>query len=1222
MSSFESVVEAAAVQWLEQLGWQHVTGSELAETGERGAGKLAVLLEGRLRAAVQRINPGLNWESVDEVMRAVTRLDLPSLEERNLKFQELVRGGVALRVKGKDGGERGELAWLLDVEDASKNDWLVVSQLTVVEANNTRRPDLVLYVNGLPLAVIELKNPGEEQATIEGAFNQLQLYKTQIPSLFTTNEVLVVSDGTEARMGSLTGGFDRFGPWRTIEGKELAPGSQPRLEVLLKGLFEHRRFLDYIYNFVLWETHDGFVKKIAGYHQYHAVNKAVAATVRASATTGDQRIGVVWHTQGSGKSIAMVFYASKILREPAMKNPTLVVVTDRNDLDGQLFGQFGAAAGLMPAPVQAASRMDLREKLQVASGGVIFTTIQRFSLTDEERGAAAEYPALSERRNIVVIVDEAHRTQYGFETTIDQKTGEVKRGFAQNVRDALPNASFIGFTGTPIDFEDRSTQAVFGDYIDTYTIRQAVEDGATVPIYYEARLANIHLADDEKPLIDEQFDAVTEDEQEATRDKLKSTWGKLEALVGTPTRLQLVASDLLSHWEARLEILDGKAMIICMSRRICVDMYNELVRLRPEWHSDADESGVIKIVMTGSGEDPVEFHPHVRGKARQQVIEKRFKDPSDPLKIVIVRDMWLTGFDVPCAHTLYVDKPMQGHGFLQAIARVNRRYKDKPAGLVVDYLGLAEELRKAIKTYSDRRDRNPAEPLEEQALMVLQEKLEVVRAMFHGFDYRGFFSLEPTARLTALAGGVDHICGLDPGDPDAGKKRFLDAMFLLNKAAAIALHMEDARQYRDEIGYFQAIQSNIQKYTVRGDSGKTDAELNAAIRQIVSGAITSGGVIDVLGDAGIQKPDISVLSDEFLETLKKSQHKNLQLELLKKLLSDEIQRQSGRNVVASRKFSEMLENTLLRYKNRTIDATQVILELIEQSKELRDASKRGEALGLTEDELAFYDALADHENVREVMQDHVLATIAQDLVRTIRGSVSIDWTKKESVRADMRRNVKRLLKLHGYPPDKQAAAVLTVIEQAEQVCKDWAYSAPAKYEPMDARQVVVKELVVGDVIPFQNAIPLFDLQIAAGGFAPVEHVESNLAQYRWVVPGGKTRPGPGLFVAQVVGESMNKVIPNGAWCVFRQDPVGSRQNKVVVACHDALRDPELGGNFTVKRYESEKVDDGQGGWRHSVVRLKPESTDDGFEPFVFEAGAVEEGELRVVAELVEVLGQG
>ena len=1040
MSGFESVVEEAAIAWLTELGWQHVSGPVLAPDGESPErdSYRAVVLEGRLRRALARINDHLPREALDEVVRAVTRLDSPSLEERNHAFHKHVREGVAVKVK-KDGRERGDLAWLFDHDDPEQNDWLVVSQLTVVEGNNKRRPDLVLYVNGLPLAVIEFKDPANPNATVEGAHNQLQLYKDQIPALFTTNEILVISDGTEARVGSITAGVERFGPWRTIDGTALAPEALPRLQVLLHGLFERRRFLDYLYHFVLWELDDGFVKKIAGYHQFHAVNKAVAATVRASSEAGDHRIGVVWHTQGSGKSISMVYYAGKVILEPAMQNPTLVVVTDRNDLDGQLYAQFCAAKDLVPNPKQAESREHLRQLLNVASGGVVFTTIQKFSLTEQERTLRDAFPPLSQRRNIVVIVDEAHRTQYGFETRIDPTTGQVTAGLAQNLRNALPNASFIGFTGTPIEFDDRSTPAVFGDYIDTYTIRQAVEDGATVPIFYEARLAKIQLADDEKPKIDEAFEEVTEDEEEPTREKLKSTWAKLEALVGTPKRLGLVAADVLDHWGRRVEILDGKAMIVCMSRRICVDLYNEIVRLRPEWHSADDDKGAIKVVMTGSGADPVEFHPHVRGRDRQKAIEKRFKDASDPLRIVIVRDMWLTGFDVPCAHTLYVDKPMQGHGLLQAIARVNRRFKDKPSGLVVDYLGLADQLRKAISSYGGDRGDKPGVPVE-VALSVLQEKFEVVRDLFHGFDYGGYFSPKATDRLAALAGGVNHICGLDPGDPDKAKKRYIEAMTALNKAAGIALHLEGARHLRDEVGFFQAVQGNIQKYTI-GGSGKTDTELHAAIRQIVSGAVTSEGVIDVFGAAGIQKPDLSVLSDEFLETVKKSEHKNLQLELLKKLLNDEIKAQSGRNVVVARKFSEMLERTLLRYQNRTIEAAQVILELIEMAKQLRDQPKRGNALGLTEDELAFYDALADHGGVREAMSDKVLATIAHDLVEAIRGSVTIDWTQKEAVRADMRRKVKRLLKHHGYPPDKQENAVVVVIEQAERVCKDWARAA-------------------------------------------------------------------------------------------------------------------------------------------------------------------------------------
>ncbi len=1220
MSAFESVVEEAAIEWLEELGWCHVSGPVLASDGaspERES-YATIVLEGRLRSALGRINPHLKAVAIGEVVRAVLRLDSPALEERNHGFHKLVRKGVELKV-ATAGGERGDIGWLFDFEEPAKNDWLVVSQLTVVEGNNKRRPDLVLYVNGLPLAVIEFKNPADLNATIEGAHNQLQLYKAQIPALFTTNEVLVVSDGTEARVGSLTAGFERFGPWRTIDGGSLAPEVLPKLQVLLYGLFEQRRFLDYLYNFVLWETDDGFIKKNAGYHQFHAVNKAVAATVLASAEAGDQRIGVIWHTQGSGKSIAMVYYAGKVILEPAMQNPTIVVVTDRNDLDGQLYAQFCAAKDLVPSPKQVESRHHLRELLNVASGGVVFSTIQKFSLTEQERKAFAPFPLLSERRNIVVIVDEAHRTQYGFETRIDPETGQVSTGFAQNLRSALPNASYIGFTGTPIEFDDRSTPAVFGDYIDTYTIRQAVEDGATVPIFYEARLARIRLDEDEKPLVDEQFEELTEDEEEPSREKLKSTWAKLEALVGTPKRLSLVAEDILAHWGRRVEIVDGKAMIVCMSRRICVDLYNEIVALRPDWHGADDDCGAIKVIMTGSGDDPVGYHPHVRGKDRQKAIEKRFKDPDDSLRIVIVRDMWLTGFDVPCAHTLYVDKPMQGHGLLQAIARVNRRFKDKPSGLVVDYLGLADQLRKAISNYGGDRQDKPGVPIE-LALAVLQEKLEVVQAIFHGFDYTGYFSPKATHRLAALAGGVNHICGLDPGDPDKAKRRYLDAMALLNKAAGIALHLEGARQFRDELGYFQAVQSNIQKYTV-SKSGKSDAELNAAIRQIVSGAITADGVIDVFGAAGIAAPDISVLSDEFLESIKKSEFKNLQLELLKKLLADEIKAQSGRNIVVARKFSEMLERTLLRYQNRTIEAAQVILELIEMSKELRDAPKRGEALGLSEDELAFYDALADHGDVREIMGDKVLAAIAHDLVETIRNSVSIDWTQKETVRADMRRKVKKLLRHHGYPPDKQSNAVKVVIEQAERVCKDWSTAPPPKGQPT----AVLSEVASANVIPFVNAIPLYDLQLAAGLFEQVGPVDEVIedgvlrdrSRWTWVEPGGRTKPGPGLFVAQVVGESMNRLIPNGSWCVFRLNPTGTRQGKVVVASHDLIRDLELGGHYTIKRYESEKVEGADGSWRHSVVRLKPESTDASFEPLVFEG--LEEGELRIVAELVEVL---
>ncbi|MBI4706193.1 MAG: type I restriction endonuclease subunit R [Deltaproteobacteria bacterium] len=1016
MTCFESIVEQAAIEWLGRLGYAYVPGWELAPDGSspERASYSTVILEGRLRAALGRIDPKLPAEALDDVVRRVTRPTSPALEENNVAFHRMLAKGAEVQVR-KGGAVRGEHAWLVDFEQPENNDWLVVNQLTVIEGKYNHRPDLVVYLNGLPIAVIELKNPETPSATLGTAWNQLQTYKKNIPTLFNTNEILVVSDGTDAKVGSLTAGFERFGPWRTVDGTEIAPDAVPKLKVLLEGLFEKRRLLDYLRHFIFWETEDGYTKKIAGYHQFHAANKAVTETVRASSKKGDRRIGVVWHTQGSGKSVSMVFYAGKIIVEPAMANPTLVVLTDRNDLDGQLFDQFAAATELVHKPEQAESREHLRELLKVASGGVVFTTLQKFGAPKGER-----MPLLSDRHNIVVIADEAHRSHY-----------EFIEGFARNLRDGLPNASFIGFTGTPIELDDRSTPAVFGDYIDTYPIAQSVEDGATVPIYYEARLARIDLPEDEKPRVDAEFEEVTEGEETTAKEKLKGKWAKLEALVGTERRLGLVAKDILDHWDRRTEILAGKAMVVCMSRRICVDLYKEIIELRPEWHSDEDEAGAVKVVMTGAASDPAEYQPHLRSKPRQKAIEKRFKDPGDPLQMVIVRDMWLTGFDVPPAHTLYLDKPMKGHTLMQAIARVNRVFRDKPSGLVVDYLGLAEQLRLAVGTYGGGQRERPGLPVE-LALAVLLEKFDVVKAMFHGFDYAGYFSTKATKRLETLTAGANHVLGL--GD---GKKRYLDAMAALNKAAGIAIHLEGARHLRDDVGFFQAVQSNLAKYTV-GGSGKSKEELHAAIRQIVSGAMTSDGVIDVFQAAGLKKPDISILSDEFLETVRQSPHRNLQIELLKKLLNDEITAQGRRNVVQARKFSEMLERTLAAYNNRSLEAAEVILELIEMARQMRDAPKRGDELRLSEDELAFYDALCAHGNVRDVMGDEVLAKIAHELVEAIRASVTIDWTQKEAVRAKMRSKVKRLLRKHGYPPDKQEAAVVTVIEQAEQVCRDWA----------------------------------------------------------------------------------------------------------------------------------------------------------------------------------------
>ena len=1024
MSVVEDHVEQAAIVWLGRQGYRHLHGPDIAP-GEPAAERATyadVVLAGRLRAALERLNPHLPAAAREEAFRRLTRPESPSLAEANRAFRRRLTQGVPVEVR-VDGETRGERAWAVDFDDPDANDWVVANQLTVIDAGHHRRPDLVVYVNGLPLAVLELKNPTDEKATLKHAWNQIQTYKAEIPTLFHTNEAVVISDGRAARVGSLTAPFERFGPWRAEDDE--TPGIRGNeLHVVIDDLFERRAFLDYVRAFQFWEPDPlapaGAIKKAAAYHQFHAVQKAVDAVAEAARAGGDRRAGVVWHTQGSGKSVSMVFLAGELIRHPSLENPTLVVLTDRNDLDDQLFGQFAAARGLIPAPVQATNREHLRELLRVASGGVVFTTLQKFGTRKGER-----MPELSARRNVIVMADEAHRSQY-----------EFVEGLARNLRDALPGATFVGFTGTPIDEEDRSTVAVFGDVIDAYTIGQAVEDKATVPIYYEARLAKIDLPEDEKPRVDEAFEEVTEDEEETTRAKLSATWARLEAMVGLKKRLRLVAQDVVEHFERRQEIVRGKAFVVCMSRRVCADLYREIVRLRPDWHSDDDGEGRVKVVMTGSAADPAALQPHVRSKDGLKTIERRFKDPDDPLHLVLVRDMWLTGFDVPPAHTIYVDKPMKGHTLMQAIARVNRVWRDKPSGLVVDYLGVADELRKAVGTYGGRRGERPGAPVEE-ALDVLREKVDIVRAMFHGFDPSGYFSSDPADQVDTLAAGADHVLAIQDG-----KERFLEATALMNKAAGIAIHLEEARPLRDDVAFYQAVRKTVRKYaTGTGGSGRSDEELGAAIRQIVSSAVHSDGVIDVFGEAGLDRPDLSILSEEFLASVRESPHRNLQIEALRKLLQGEIKVQERRNVVQARRFSEMLEKTVLGYQNRSLEAAEVVLELIEMARAIREAPKRGEALGLTDDELAFYDALADHGGVREVMGDSVLGAIAHDLVDAVRRSVSIDWTEKEAVRAKMRARVKRLLRRHGYPPEQADAAVATVIEQAEHVAREWAWTS-------------------------------------------------------------------------------------------------------------------------------------------------------------------------------------
>ena len=951
------------------------------------------------------------------------------------------------RARQAGGSIAGAQARLIDFDKPDNNDWLAVNQFTVAEGQHTRRPDVVLFVNGLPLAVIELKNPADENATIWSAWQQFQTYQTQIPALFATNAALVVSDGMEARIGALGAGKEWFKPWRTITGREVASARLTELQVVLEGVFEKRRFLDLIRYFIVFEDEGAgkLVKKMAGYHQFHAVNVAVEETLRATqfdqgeergrylaghqpgGDPGDRRVGVVWHTQGSGKSLTMAFYAGRVILHPTMENPTIVVITDRNDLDDQLFGTFSRCRDLLRyAPEQAESREDLRDKLRRGSGGVVFTTIQKFF--SEEKGD--RHPVLSDRRNIVVIADEAHRSQYDF---ID--------GFARHMRDALPHASFIGFTGTPIEKTDANTRAVFGDYISVYDIQRAVMDGATVPIYYESRLAKLELKESERPRIDPEFEEATEGEEVERKEKLKTKWAQLEAVVGSENRLKLIARDLVDHFENRLATLDGKAMVVCMSRRICVELYREIVKLRPAWHHEDDKQGSIKVVMTGSPSDPLEWQAHIRNKPRREALAERFRlpaeasaqagNPKSPFQIVIVRDMWLTGFDAPSLHTMYVDKPMRSHGLMQAIARVNRVFKDKPGGLVVDYLGLADELKKALATYTESGGTGKTALDQAEAVAVMLEKYEVCLGLFYGFDWSKWVSGTPQERLSLLPAAQEHILAQDDG-----KNRLLRAVTELSQAFALAVPHEEALKIRDNVGFFQAVRTVLAKSTP-GDR-KTDEELEHAIRQIISKAVVSDEVIDIFAAAGLKKPDISILSDEFLAEVRDMPQRNLAVELLQKLLKGEIKNRARRNVVQARSFAELLEQAVRKYQNRAIETAQVIEELIQLAKDMRAANARGEELKLNEDELAFYDALEVNDSAVKVLGEPTLVKIARELVETVRKNVTIDWTMRENVRAQLRVIVKRILRKYGYPPDKQEKATQTVLEQAELLSGEWA----------------------------------------------------------------------------------------------------------------------------------------------------------------------------------------
>ena len=1063
----EAAVEQALLDQLRALDYSIEREEDIGPDGHRPEREShdEVVLKKRFEGAVARLNPGLPFEARQDAVRRVMQSELPSLLEENRRLHKLMTEGVDVEYYANDGTLTAGKVTLIDFEHPEQNDWLAVSQFVVINGQNNRRPDVVVFVNGLPLGVIELKAPGSAGAHLLGAFNQLQTYKKQIPALFNTNALLVTSDGIAARVGSLSADLERFMPWRTTDGTDVASKGAPELSTLIEGVFEHRRLLDLLCHFTVFgETGSGLAKIIAGYHQFHAVRHAVTSTIRASGLVqdaaedpadyglrsvktqcrGDRRAGVIWHTQGSGKSLLMAFYAGQLVKHPAMANPTLVVLTDRNDLDDQLFSTFSMCRDLIrQTPVQAESREDLQKVLSSrASGGVIFTTLQKFGASSDDGRAEP----LTTRRNVVVIADEAHRSQYGFKAKVDAKTGEISYGFAKYMRDALPNASFIGFTGTPIEADDVNTPAVFGNYIDVYDISRAVEDGATVPIYYESRLARIELDEEEKPKIDAEVNELTEEDSEADQERFKKKWSTVEALVGSDKRLALVAKDMVAHFEDRVAALDGKAMVVCMSRRICVKLYDEIVKLRPDWHSADDNAGAVKIVMTGAASDPQEWQQHIGNKARRDLLAKRARDPKDPLKLVIVRDMWLTGFDAPCMHTMYVDKPMQGHGLMQAIARVNRVFRDKPAGLIVDYIGIAQNLKSALQQYSKNDQENTGVD-EAQAIAVMMEKYEVVRDLYHGYDYVSAMSGTPQKRLAMMAGAIEWILDLQQKlaakeKTKEGKKnahrRYQDAVLALSKAFALASASDEAREIREEVGFFQAIRAALVKSST--GSGVTQQERELAIQQIVSRAVVSTEIVDILAAAGIKSPDISILSDEFLVEVQQMETKNLALEALRKLINDGIRSRSKANVVQTKAFSERLEDAVARYHANAITTAEVLQELIQLAKDIRAARQRGEESGLSDEEIAFYDALAENESAVQMMGDDKLKLIAHELLMSLRANVSVDWAHRDSARARMRVLVKRILRKYGYPPDLQDTAVQTVLQQAEALSSGWSVS--------------------------------------------------------------------------------------------------------------------------------------------------------------------------------------
>ncbi|MEM8514444.1 type I restriction enzyme R subunit [Massilia sp. MP_M2] len=1050
----EDQLEQETLGWLTDTGYSYVYGPEIAVDGDapERSNYTQVVLVDRLREAMSQLNPLVPCVAREDALRQVLNLDTPVLLSANRLFHRMLVNGVPVEYQ-RDGETRGDFVRLIDFANVTGNEWLAVNQFSIKGPKHTRRPDILLFVNGLPLVLLELKNPADENADIWKAYDQIETYKEQIPDLFQYNEVLVIADGTEARMGSLSSNAERYMAWRTIDGVALDPlGQFNELETLVRGVLAPAYLLDFLRFFVLFEDDGTLIKKIAGYHQFHAVRAAIMQVVAASRPEGTQKGGVVWHTQGSGKSITMTCFAARVMRETAMENPTIVVITDRNDLDGQLFGVFSLSQDLLrEQPVQALTRQDLRAKLaNRPSGGIVFATIQKFMPGEDED----TFPLLSDRANIVVIADEAHRTQYGFEAKLKSRkvkslplgTGAAPAllqeaaeapaqyqeryqvGYAQNLRDALPNATFVAFTGTPVSSEDRDTRAVFGDYIHIYDMQQARDDGATVAIYYESRLAKLGLREGSLDGIDDEVDELAEDEEDDQKAILKSRWAALEKVVGAEPRIKQVAADLVQHFEDRDKAQSGKAMVVAMSREICAHLHNAIIALRPDWHDDDPEKGVIKVVMTGSASDKPLLRPHIYSKQVKKRMEKRFKDPDDPMRLVIVRDMWLTGFDAPCVHTMYVDKPMKSHNLMQAIARVNRVFRDKQGGLVVDYIGIASDLKQALKEYTASKGRGRPTVDAYEAYAVLEEKLDVLRAMLHKIDYSDFL----TGGHGMLAKAANHVLGLKDG-----KKRFADTALAMSKAFTLCCTLDEAKTVRDEVAFFQAVKVLLTKRDISSKK-RTDEERDLAVRQIIGSALVSNEVVDIFNAAGLEKPNIGILDDDFLNEVRNLPERNLAVELLERLLEGEIKARFATNVVQNNKFSEMLTNVIKRYQNRSIETAQVMEELIAMAKKFKEEAERGASAGLNSDEIAFYDALADNEESVRELGDETLKKIAHELAESLRRNVSVDWAVRDSVRAKLRLLVKRILRKYKYPPVKEEAAVALVMQQAETLSAEWA----------------------------------------------------------------------------------------------------------------------------------------------------------------------------------------